>query len=698
MQQCDPDNILRQPVDCLHGAGPRISARLKALGIHTVQDLLFHLPYRYQDRTRITPIGSLQAGREALIEGEILATQVTFGRRRALLCAVDDGTGLVHLRFFHFSKTQQLALRKGLQIRCFAQARQGPGHLEMVHPQYRLLTPGQSEDVEAQLTPVYPAAEGLSQKLLIKLTEQALAVLRKEKIEELLPAGLLAQFKFPTLNEALLSVHRPSPEIALSSLNQQGHPGLQRLAFEELLAHRLSLRKVRQDLHKQRAPILKSDGKYRQNLLRRLGFELTGAQQRVDQEIRQDLRQPHPMHRLLQGDVGSGKTVISAMAALHAIEAGYQVALMAPTEILAEQHLQTFANWFEPIGLAPAWLTGKLGVAQRKPTLVTIANGQAKLVIGTHALFQEGVSFKNLGLIIVDEQHRFGVDQRLALRSKGADENGNLPHQLIMTATPIPRTLAMTAYADLDTSVIDELPPHRTAVETVVIPGTRRAEVVARVHHACRHGQQSYWVCTLIDDSETLNASAAQDTHAALSEALPDLRVRLVHGRMKSAEKESVMAEFKAGDSDLLVATTVIEVGVDVANASLMIIENAERLGLSQLHQLRGRVGRGAKKSVCVMLYTGPLSPNARARLEIMRRTTDGFEIAQRDLELRGPGEVLGTRQTGLQQLKVADLTRDHALLPDVATAATTLLAEYPDNTEALIRRWVGTAVNYASI
>ena len=694
---CWATNILHDDITQLRGAGPRIAERLRSIGIKTVQDLLFHLPYRYQDRTRINPIGGLLPGQEILVQGEIQAAQVAFGRRRTLVCGISDGTGLLHLRFFHFSRAQQATLHKGVTIRCFGEARRGRTGLEMVHPQYRLLTPGQTLPVEASLTPIYPAADGLNQKLLFSLSEQALAALGNEEVEELLPRQLLQRFGFPTLKEALVSVHRPSPDISLADLNQQGHPGVQRLAFEELLAQHLCLRRLRQALDQQPAPLIRATGDKSRALLRLLGFELTSAQQRVIREILSDLQRPNPMHRLLQGDVGSGKTVVAALAALAAIEAGYQVALMAPTEILAEQHLHNFNSWFAALGLAPGWLTGKLGAAPRRATLAAIAAGDIPLVIGTHALFQEGVNFARLGLVIVDEQHRFGVEQRLALRNKGAGSEGQ-PHQLIMTATPIPRTLAMTAYADLDTSVIDELPPGRRPVTTAVIPDSRRAEVVARVHQACRQGQQSYWVCTLIEDSEVLKARAAEDTYKALAKALPDLQVRLVHGRMKPAEKQAVMAEFKSGDSDLLVATTVIEVGVDVTNASLMIIDNAERLGLSQLHQLRGRIGRGARQSVCVLLYSPPLSRTARTRLEVMRNTSDGFEVAQQDLELRGPGEVLGTRQTGLEKLKVADLVRDRALLPQVANAANSLLRHHPENVEALIRRWVGGAVDYATI
>jgi ATP-dependent DNA helicase RecG len=614
-----------------------------------------------------------------------------------LLAVIADASGALTIRFFHFSAAQEAALKPGLPMRCFGEVRRGPSGLEMVHPEYRVGEPGVAPELDDRLTPVYASTEGVGQNTWRRLTDQALVLLERGAVEELLPRAVLQRFDFPPLDVALASVHRPSPEVSLERLNNDGHPGVRRLAFEELTAQQLALKRLRRQLDRKPAPRIDPAGELAARFERALPFALTGAQRRVSDQIARDLARPHPMHRLLQGDVGSGKTVVAALAILRAIESGHQAALMAPTELLAEQHHQTFAQWLEPLGVAVTWLSGRLGAAARRRAREAAAAGSSPLVVGTHALFQDGTTFARLGLVVVDEQHRFGVDQRLALRNKAAPGEG-MAHQLIMTATPIPRTLAMAAYADLDTSVIDELPPGRTPVDTAVVPETRRADVVQRVHAACAGGQQAYWVCTLIDESDALEAQAAEDTRDELARALPDLRVALVHGRMRPAEKEAVMARFKAGEIQLLVATTVIEVGVDVPNASLMIIDNAERLGLSQLHQLRGRVGRGARKSVCVMLYRAPLGATARARLEVMRNTTDGFEVAQRDLELRGPGEVLGTRQTGLLKLRVADLVRDHALVPQAADAADMILAQHSAQVAPLIRRWVGDGVHYAHV
>jgi ATP-dependent DNA helicase RecG len=662
-----------------------------------VQDLLFHLPFRYQDRTRITPIASARIGQEVLVQGEIRSTRVTFGRRRSLMIVIVDGGGLLTIRLFHFSASQQAQMQTSLHMRCFGEVRRGPQGLEMVHPEYRIVHDATAADLDDQLTPIYPTTEGVGQTLLRRFTDQALELLERGAVEELLPESVLQQLQFTSLTSALQSVHRPSPEVSLERLNSDGHPGIQRLAFEELTAQQLALKRLRRELDRNPAPVVETSGEFEQRFRAELPFELTAAQHRVSEEIRIDMRRAHPMHRLVQGDVGSGKTVVAAIAALHAIEAGLQAAIMAPTEILAEQHLRNFSQWLAPLGLTVTWLSGKLTPATRRKTRAVIAQGDTHLVVGTHALFQDDIEFARLGLVVVDEQHRFGVDQRLALRNKGSSELG-VPHQLIMTATPIPRTLAMAAYADLDTSVIDELPAGRQPVETAVIPEERRADIVERVHGACAQGQQAYWVCTLIDESDALQAQAAEDTRNELGQALPDLNVELIHGRMKPAEKEQIMARFSAGDIHLLIATTVIEVGVDVPNASLMIIENSERLGLSQLHQLRGRVGRGARKSVCVLLYRGPLSANARARLDVMRSTTDGFVVAQRDLELRGPGEVLGTRQTGVLKLRVADLIRDQALVPKAGDAANTIMNDHPQHVDALIGRWVGENVHYADV
>jgi len=645
----------------------------------------------------VVPMGSLRPGDEAVIVAEIGLAQVRYGRRRSLICPVSDGTGTITLRFFHFSAAQQAGLERGKRIRCFGEVRRGPGSLEMVHPEYQLVDPGEPVPVDSHLTPIYPTTEGLHQISLRRLTDQALDLLQRHPATELLPAPVLAELGFPPLAEALRTVHRPQPEVSTQALEAGTHPAQRRLAFEELLAHHLSLRMLRARVQRQSAPSLRGDGELRRRFETGLPFQLTSAQHRVVDEIARDLVQEHPMQRLIQGDVGSGKTVVAAMAALQAMEAGYQVAIMAPTEILAEQHLQTFSRWLEPLDLAPVWLSGRLTPKQRRTALEAVALHQAPLAVGTHALFQEDVVFARLGLVVVDEQHRFGVHQRLALREKG-DRDGRRPHQLIMTATPIPRTLAMTAYADLEASTIDELPPGRHPVDTVVVPDTRRDEVIERIHSACAQGRQAYWVCTLIDESEALQAQAASETTAQLQEGLPGLEIGLVHGRMKSREKESVMAAFKAGDLHLLVATTVIEVGVDVPRASLMIIENAERLGLAQLHQLRGRVGRGTEKSTCVLMYHGPLSEPARARLAVLRESSDGFKIAQRDLELRGPGEVLGTRQTGMMQFRIADLARDRSLFPAIEATASTLLARYPERIAPLLHRWVGNAVHYRNV
>ncbi len=676
-----------------------MAQRLARLGLHTLQDLLFHLPLRYQDRTRIMPIGSLRSGNEVSIRGEVQLTDIKSGRRRMLLSRIADGSGAITLRFFYFSAAQRAGLARGCWVQCFGEVRAGPSGLEMVHPEYRLIDADADGPQEETLTPVYPTTEGLRQQTLRKLIDQLLddPALLTGCLPELLPAELPAQRQMPTLHEAILYVHRPPADASLRELEEGIHPAQQRLAFEELLAHQLSLRQLRERQDRHAAPPLHATRTLQQPFLDNLGFRLTNAQQRVLNEISHDLARPRPMQRLVQGDVGCGKTVVAALATLQVLEAGFQVAIMAPTELLAEQHRHTFAQWLEPLDITPYWLSGKRKGKVREQALAAIGDGSARLTVGTQALFQAGVEFHNLGLVIIDEQHRFGVHQRLALREKGA-RDGRYPHQLIMTATPIPRTLAQTAYADLDVSVIDELPPGRSPVDTVVIADDRRDAVVTRVHAACREGRQAYWVCTLIEESETLQCETAQDTAEILRAALPDLRIGLVHGRLKTAEKKAVMAHFKAGDIDLLVATTVIEVGVDVPNASLMIIENAERLGLSQLHQLRGRVGRGSAKSSCVLLYKPPLSKTARQRLATLRETNDGFEVARKDLELRGPGELLGTRQTGLLELRIADLQRDQALIPAVSQCAEHLLREHPGQIAALIRRWLGDGLRYGNV
>ncbi|MCW4152123.1 ATP-dependent DNA helicase RecG [Halomonas sp. 18H] len=690
---------LDAPVTSLKGVGEALALKLARLRIESVADLLFHLPLRYQDRTRVTPIATLRSGSEAVVEGEVAAAEVVRGRRRSLLVRLRDGSGILSLRFFHFSPAQQQQFRPGVQVRAFGEARAGATGLEIYHPEYRLLCDA-SAPVEDHLTPIYPATEGLHQTRLRALIGQALERLETapEELPEWLPEDLRQRFRLPALHDCLKTLHLPPPDADPEALAEGRHPSSRRLALEELLAHQLSLREVRLRIQQDGAPPLPDGRGLQARFLTQLPFSLTEAQRRVLDEIRADLAGEMPMLRLVQGDVGSGKTVVAGMAALSAIAGGCQAAIMAPTEILAEQHYRAFRDWFEPLGIEVAWLAGKLKGKARLDTKAAIHDGRARMVVGTHAIFQGDVQFQRLGLAIIDEQHRFGVHQRLALREKG-EAGGLTPHQLIMTATPIPRTLAMSAYADLDVSVIDELPPGRTPVKTAVIPDERRPEVVERIRHACDQGRQAYWVCTLIEESEALQCQAAEATRDELEEALSGLNIGLVHGRMKASEKAEVMAAFKEGELDLLVATTVIEVGVDVPNASLMIIENPERLGLSQLHQLRGRVGRGSTESYCLLLYHPPLSETSRQRLTVMRETTDGFRIAERDLEIRGPGEVLGTRQTGLAQMKIADLERDADLLPQVSPLAEALLASRPDASQALIRRWLGeTADRYGQV
>ncbi|MEH8167991.1 ATP-dependent DNA helicase RecG [Aeromonas veronii] len=682
------------PLDSLKGVGSKMQEKLERLGLATVQDLLFHLPLRYEDRTQVWPIGDLPPGLHGAVEGEIQDTQLVMGRRRMMVCRISDGTGTLTLRFFNFTAAQKNSLAAGRLIRCFGEVRPGKYGLEMAHPEYKLLGEEQAGQTEEALTPVYPTTEGLRQLTLRNLTDQALAQLDLYGVEELLPAGL-----YPhqiELAAALKLLHRPPPSVALPLLESGQHPAQQRLVLEELLAHNLSVLKVRAQAQTQLARALKPAPELVEQLLGALPFKPTGAQSRVVAEISKDLQQSHPMMRLVQGDVGSGKTLVAALAALQAIGNGCQVGLMAPTELLAEQHAINFAKWLEPLGIGVGWLAGKQKGKAREESLAAIKDGSVKMVVGTHAIFQEQVVFQRLALVIIDEQHRFGVHQRLALREKGERE-GVHPHQLIMTATPIPRTLAMTAYADLDTSIIDELPPGRTPITTVALPDSRRGDVIERVKLACTEGKQAYWVCTLIEESEVLECQAAEDTAAELQNLLPGLHIGLVHGRMRPVEKQRVMEEFKAGILQLLVATTVIEVGVDVPNASLMIIENPERLGLAQLHQLRGRVGRGAVASHCVLLYHAPLSKTAQSRLGVLRETNDGFLIAQRDLELRGPGELLGTRQTGLADLKIADLVRDQPLIPQVQKMARFLMDRHPSHVEPLIRRWLGLRDHYSN-
>jgi len=679
------------------GVGPRVAEKLAARGLLTLQDLWLHLPLRYEDRTQLTPIRSLQGGTAAQVEGRVEAVERGFRYRPLLRVAIgDDSQATLVLRFFHFRAAQVAQFIPGARIRCYGTPKPGQNGLEIVHPSYRVLDDQDNGALGDALDPVYPLVEGIGPASMRKLILQALERLPETAALELLPAALLRELQLPSLRQALLDMHRPARDSDLAALAAGTHPAQRRLALEELLAHNLSLRRQRIALQRHQAPVLGCGDALAEQLRAALPFQLTGAQQRVYAQIRHDLAQPLPMLRLVQGDVGSGKTVVAAMAAMLAVEAGKQAALAAPTELLAEQHLANLRGWLEPLGVRVAWLAGKVTGKARATVLAQVASGDAQVVVGTHALMQESVAFHDLALAIVDEQHRFGVHQRLALRDKGA-AGAFVPHQLIMTATPIPRTLAMAAYADLDVSAIDELPPGRTPVQTVALSGERRPELVERIRAACAEGRQAYWVCTLIDDSDEVVAQAAQGTFEALSAQLPELRVGLVHGRMKPAEKTATMRAFKSGDLDLLVATTVIEVGVDVPNASLMIVENAERLGLAQLHQLRGRVGRGATASNCVLLYQSPLSNMAKQRLATMRETSDGFVIAEKDLELRGPGELLGTRQTGLATFRVADLARDADLLPLVRELADRLLAESPHIADRIIARWVGSAARYAS-
>jgi ATP-dependent DNA helicase RecG len=688
-------------LDCLKGVGPSLKQRLAVLHLNTVQDLLFHLPLRYQDRTRIAPIGRVLLGQDVMIEGEVFSCNIEFGRRRSLVCRIKDASGLISLRFFHFSAAQKNMLSPGAHLRCFGEIRPGKTGFEIYHPEYQIIKTGEPLALSNSLTPVYPATEGLQQTRLRSLIDQALALLSPDTLRDWVPPGILAQVThtpdWPGLAQALTFLHHPPVNAPVQQLLDGAHPAQQRLAFEELLSHRLCLRRLRQRSAIQHSPGMLAPQYYRTQFVQKLPFKLTRAQQKVSDEIRSDLEQNKPMLRLLQGDVGSGKTVVAALCALQAVDNQFQAAIMAPTELLAEQHFVNFCQWLEPMGLKIGWLSGKVKGRQRREALAAIADGSANIVIGTHALFQDEVVFHRLGLVIIDEQHRFGVHQRLALREKGNTDQTQ-PHQLVMTATPIPRTLAMSAYADLDVSVIDELPPGRTPVNTLIIANTRRAEVIARIHAACQSGSQAYWVCTLIEESEVLECQAAEVTCQELQAQLPDLKIGLIHGRMKPAEKALVMGAFKQGELQLLVATTVIEVGVDVPNASLMIIENPERLGLAQLHQLRGRVGRGAKASHCLLLYQTPLSHAGKQRLGIMRDSNDGFYIAEQDLLLRGPGQVLGTQQTGLMSFRMADLVRDAELLDPVKSAADLIEQNYPSHVDPLVDRWLGDRELYGNV
>ncbi|AAU91730.1 ATP-dependent DNA helicase RecG [Methylococcus capsulatus str. Bath] len=683
-----PDGV---SLDNLQGAGTKTLSRLNKLGIFKLQDLLLHLPIRYEDRTRLTPLGALQPGQPALVEGGVAFTDVAGTSRRSLICRISDGTGFLDLRFFHFRPEQLRALSSLRRIRCFGEVRVGVHGLEMIHPQYEALPETAPAPLETGLTPVYPTTDGLSQQSLRRFVAQALRLAEPEHEKSFrLPPRLAPELDALSWWDAVRTLHRPMDDCPKALERAR-----RRLAYEELLAHHLSLARFRQEIRRRSAPVLNTDEAIKTTFQSGLPFSLTGAQRRVIGEIESDLRSGRPMLRLLQGDVGSGKTIVAAHAALAAASSGWQTALMAPTELLAEQHFHTFSGWLESSGVTTTLLTGKIKGQGRREALAAIASGATALVIGTHALFQDAVEFHRLGLTIIDEQHRFGVHQRLALRDK-AHPLAALPHQLVMTATPIPRTLAILGYADLDCSVLDELPPGRTPVVTRLIPSTRRGEIIDRIANWIARGRQAYWVCTLIDESEALQCEAAANTAASLAQTLPGLRIRLLHGRMSAAEKDGVMREFKAGESDILVATTVIEVGVDVPNAGLMIIENPERLGLAQLHQLRGRVGRGPGDAYCILLYQPPLSAIGRERLKILKDSSDGFAIAERDLRLRGPGEFLGVRQTGLARFRIADLTRDADLIETVSASAERVLEHHPELVAPLIDRWVGRGVHYA--
>lgn len=691
---------INDPVTKLAGVGPQMALKLAKVHVHSIQDVLFHLPHRYEDRTTVTDIGALLPNLSTVIIAQIDLAQVVFGRRRSLLVRVSDGTGSLTIRMFYFNRSQEKSFQRGLWIKCFGEVRPGAKGFEMIHPEYRLSKSEPEGGLDSTLTPVYPTTEGVSQSLWRKITDQTLQAALPQVVElidsQCLPNELQGVYEAANLQQALQSLHRPSVGVDLASMHEASSDAHQRLIMEELVAHHFSLRKSRAVREHELAAILPSKPELETTFLANLGFTLTGAQKRVCIEVAKDLSSSSPAMRLVQGDVGSGKTVVAAVAMLQAVSAGMQAVLMAPTELLAEQHYKTIGAWFSELGIEVGWLASKTPSKQKRETLQKLANGELLIAVGTHALIQEAVNYKNLGLVVIDEQHRFGVEQRLALRSKTPE--GQVPHQVFMTATPIPRTLAMTFYADLDVSSIDELPPGRKNVETVVIPAqTRRADVIQRVQSACKKGRQVYWVCPLIDESEALEAQAATDTEQELSAALQGVRVGLVHGRLKPKEKERVMEKFRAGDIDLLVATTVIEVGVDVPNASLMIIENAERMGLAQLHQLRGRVGRGSEQSFCILLYQMPLSQHAKLRLKTLRETNDGFVIAQKDLEIRGAGELLGTRQTGSITFKVADLIRDQHLLPLVETCATQVQQKSPQAIEPLIDRWVGSKENYVN-
>lgn len=681
----------------LTGVGSALEKRFNALGIYTVQDLLLHFPLRYEDRTSSCLIGDVSIGEYITIEGIIIKSEVVFKRKQMLICHIQDDSGIAILRFMHFNAGMKSTLVQGKWISAYGEIKKGASYPEIIHPQFKIKTSREDKSIpfdnkQERYTPIYPTTYGLTQSVIRKLIQSALLLLQRNPPNEILPEKLASHHL--DVFAALNIIHNPPIDTDINQLSIGEHPAIKRFIFEELLAYHLSMLVLKMNNQKQQAYSFNPNQRYITPFLSSLPFIPTNAQQRVVHDIYQDMAKPIPMMRLIQGDVGSGKTLVAALAALNAIENGYQVVLMAPTEILAEQHFNNFKQWFEPLNIKVDWLSGRLTQKNKQQRYDSIKNGDITMLIGTHAVFVDKVEFQHLGLVIIDEQHRFGVNQRLSLWQKGI-KNRMYPHQLIMTATPIPRTLAMTIYADLDVSIIDELPPGRTPITTVVIPNSRRDEIIERVNQACLDNRQVYWVCTLVEESETLDAQAAEMLVEELREKLPHLTIALVHGKMKSDQKQSVMQSFKEGKTQLLVATTVIEVGVDVPNASLMIIENAERLGLAQLHQLRGRVGRGTAISHCVLMYQPPLSKVAQARMKVMRESNDGFAIAQKDLEIRGSGEILGTRQMGIANFKVVDLIRDQHLISEVQKVSHYLQQYYPENAKQLIECWLPDRQKY---
>jgi len=676
----------------LKGVGPVLVSKLQKLKVHNQYDLLFLLPIRYEDKTSLHKISALVAGEKALIQGFVVLTTVVYRGRRMLISQLSDDTGIITLRFFHFSKQQARRLAKNTVVRCFGQTRKTASGLEMIHPEYQIINPENPAPLEAGLTPIYPTTEGLQQGRLRKIVRAALEQ-QIDTIEELLPASIVKELGLVPLTESLREIHQPSQKNIVN-----GHQSLarKRLIIEELLANQLALKRLKRHTKKEPAMAL-ANRLLKASLIKNLPFKLTKSQARVVEEIEMDLKKNRPMMRLLQGDVGSGKTIVAALAMLIAVGSKQQAALMAPTELLAEQHFNNVVSWFEPLGVSVALLKSKLSAKDRRTVLAGIANGTIDIIVGTHALFQPSVVYKNLALAVVDEQHRFGVEQRLSLMKKSSDRN-TVPHQLIMTATPIPRTLAMTAYGDLDASIITELPKGRGNIKTIVVPEEKRSQVMDKISKECALGRQSYWVCPLIEESEELNFQAAESTYVFLQEKLKRLSIGLVHGKLSSVKKTKAMENFINGHTNILVATTVIEVGVDVANSSVMVIENAERLGLTQLHQLRGRIGRGRHESVCILLYKKPLSSVAKERLAVIRATNDGFLIAEKDLQLRGPGELLGTRQKGLIGLRIADIMRDAYLLPTINKLTVNIEQNHPDLIEKIVRRWVGDQLEYRNV